>query len=184
MVSTTALASARVANQGAGCTTAAILTALGALGARDLPDLGQATLALGAPVSFGAPALMDYVGLPGRRAALDQRVEALAAEHGVAVKSRSGLVTPLWRPRMRRGEVVIANLALGQEAPGRRGTWGWHPLRPRTYSTGGHSVVVAGVTSRTWVVVDPNHEGIQLWPRPGIAVTVTRIRLKGEEPGV
>jgi len=176
MVSTEALAAARVANRGGACTTAAILAALGALGARTLPDLGAATVALGATVPYGAPALLGYVSLPGRRAPLDLRVEALARTHGIVVRSHSGLVVRGRRLRVRANEVLIANLAVGQEAPGVYGTWGWHPLRPRTYSTGGHSVVLAGVEGRSWVVVDPNHEGVQRWPRPGWAVTVTRIR--------
>jgi hypothetical protein len=81
-----------------------------------------------------------------------------------------------WRPRPGPGEALVVNLAWGQEAPGRSGTWGWHPLRPATYATGGHSVVLAAVEDGEWVVVDPNHEGVQRWPRGGLAVTVTRIR--------
>ncbi len=88
------LEAARVANQGAAGTTPAILTGLGALGARDLPELGAATLALDARVPYGAPALLDYVSLPWRRAPLDRRVEDLAGAHGVAVRSRSRLVLP------------------------------------------------------------------------------------------
>jgi len=176
MLSPGALEAARVANQGAACTTAAVLTGLGALGARDLPELGAATLALGAKARYGAPALLDYVSLPGRRAPLDRRIEALAAAHLAGVRSSSRLVFPGWPLWVRRDEVVIANLAVGQESPGVWGTWGWHPLRPQTYSTGGHSVVVAGVEGRSWLVVDPNFERLQRWPRPGVAVTVTRIR--------
>lgn len=170
------LARVWVANRGAACTTASILAALGALGARDLPELGEGTLALGARVRYGAPGLLDYVGLPGRRAPLDVRVEALAAAHGLDVRSRSGLVAAGWRLRPRSGEALVANLAWGQESPGRYGSWGWHPLRPATYATGGHSVLLAAVQADGWVVLDPNHEGIQRWPRPGLAVTVTRIR--------
>jgi hypothetical protein len=71
----------------------------------------------------------------------------------------------------------VVNLAVGQEQPGRYGTWGWHPLRPRTYSTGGHSVLLATVEpGGAWVVLDPNHRGLQRWPRPGLAVTTTRIK--------
>jgi len=176
MLSPRALEAARVGNQGAACTTAAILAGLGALGARDLPELGAATLALGARAPYGAPALLDYVSLPGRRAPLDRRIEALAAAHLVAVRSSSRLVFPAWPLRVRPEEVLIANLVLGQESPGVWGTWGWHPLRPRTYSTGGHSVVVAGVEGGSWLVLDPNYERLQVWPRPGVAVTVTRIR--------
>lgn len=176
MLSPRALEAARVGNQGAACTTAAILAGLGALGARDLPELGAATLALGARAPYGAPALLDYVSLPGRRAPLDRRIEALAAAHLVAVRSSSRLVLPGWPLRVRPEEVLIANLVLGQESPGVWGTWGWHPLRPRTYSTGGHSVVVVGVEGRSWLVLDPNYERLQRWSRPGVAVTVTRIR--------
>jgi hypothetical protein len=178
MISTDALARAWVPNEGGACTTASILAALGGLGARDLPDLGDATVALGAAESYGAPALLDYVGLPLRPAPLDRCVEALAAAAGLAVRSRSGLVLRGRRPRPEPGEALVVNLAWGQEAPGRYGTWGWHPLRPATYATGGHSVVLAAVEGAGWVVVDPNHRGVQRWPRPGLAVTVTRIRLR------
>jgi hypothetical protein len=170
-----ALAAAWVPNRGAACTTASILAGLGALGARDLPELAAATLALGARQPYGAPALMDYVTLPGRRAPLDVRVEALAAASGLAVRCRSGLVAMGWRLRPRPGEALVANLAWGQEAPGRVGTWGWYALRPSTYNTGGHSVLLVGVEDAGWLVLDPNHEGLQRWPRPGYAVTATRI---------
>jgi hypothetical protein len=173
-----------VLNQGSACTTAAVLAGLGALGARGLPGLGAATLALGASEPFGAPALMDYVGLPGRRAPLDVRIETLAAGCGLAVASRSGLVARGRRVRPASGEALVVNLAVGQEQPGRYGTWGWHPLRPRSYSTGGHSVLLATVEpDGVWVVLDPNHRGLQRWPRPGLAVTTTRIRaLAGSAP--
>lgn len=171
------LEAAWVPNQGAACTTASVLAGLGALGARDLPALGPATLALGAAAAFGAPGLLDYVSWPGRRAPLDVRVEALAAGRGFPVRSRSGLVLPGRRLRPSPDEVLVVNLAWGQEAPGRYGSWGWHPLRPATYWTGGHSVVLAGLTpANGWVVLDPNHQGLQRWPRPGLAVTVTRLR--------
>jgi len=165
-----------VPNQGAACTTASILAGLRALGARDLPDLGAATLALGAREPYGAPALLDYVSLPGRRAPLDRRVEALAAAAGLRVRSRSGLVARGRRLRPAGGVALVANLAWGQEAPGAVGTWGWHALRPATYSTGGHSVLLVAVEGREWLVLDPNHPGLQRWPRPGYAVTATRIR--------
>jgi|SRR5215471_4142741 len=181
MLSPDALEGARVANQGAACTTAAILAALGALGARDLPPLGAATLALGARVPYGAPALLDYVSLAWRRAPLDRRVEELAGAHGAAVRSRSHLVFPGWPLQVRAEEVLVANLAVGQESPGVWGTWGWHLLRPRTYSTGGHSVVVVGVEGRSWLVLDPNYEQLQRWSRPGVAVTVTRIRRSADQ---
>jgi hypothetical protein len=170
-----ALTAAWVRNQGGACTTASILAALGGLGAQGLPDLAGATLALGARVPYGAPALLDYVSLPGRRAPLDLRAEALAAACGLAVRSHSGFVVPGWRLRPSPGEALVANLAWGQERPGVYGTWGWRPLRPATYSTGGHSVVLAAVADRGWLVVDPNHEGVQHWPRPGLVVTVTRL---------
>jgi hypothetical protein len=165
-----------VPNAGGACTTAAVLAGLGGLGARGLPDLGAATLALGAREPFGAPALMDYVSLPGRRAPLDVRIERLASGSGLAVRSHSGLVARGRRVRPAAGVALVVNLAWGQESPGRYGSWGWHPLRPRTYATGGHSVLLAGVEpDGTWVVLDPNHRGLQRWPRPGFAVTTTRI---------
>jgi hypothetical protein len=173
------LASAREPNQGAACTTAAVLTGLRALGAVGLPPLGSAALELGARVPAGAPGLLDYVGVPGmRRAPLDARIEELAARHGLAVRSRTGPVLPVPASRLRPapGEVLIAHLAWGQEAPGRRGAWGWHPLRPSTYTVGGHSVVVAAVErDGSWVVVDSNHAEVQRWARPGVALTVTRL---------
>jgi len=171
-----ALAGVWVANRGAACTTASILAGLGALGARDLPDLAAATVALGAAEPYGAPALMDYVSLPGRRAPLDVRVEALAAAAGLRVRSRSGLVARGLALRPAPGEALVANLAWGQERPGVVGTWGWHALRPATYQTGGHSVLLVAVEGREWLVLDSNHEGLQRWSRPGYAVTATRIR--------
>ena len=176
MLPPNALAAVWVANRGAACTTASILAGLGALGATDLPDLAQATLALGAAVPYGAPGLLDYVGVVGRRAPLDVRVEALAGSRGLRVRSRSGLVALGWRVRPAPGEALVVNLAWGQEAPGTYGTWGWHPLRPSTYATGGHSVLLAGLEGGGWLVLDPNHQGLQRWPRPGVAVTVTRLR--------
>lgn len=174
------LVAAREPNQGAACTTAAVLTGLRALGAAGLPEVTPAAIELGARAPAGAPGLLDYVGLPGmRRAPLDVRIEALAARCGLAVRSRTGPVLPVPTSRLRpdRGEVLIAHLAWGQEAPGRRGAWGWHPLRPTTYSVGGHSVVVAAVEpDGSWAVVDPNHPGLQRWPRPGVPITVTRLR--------
>lgn len=170
------LASLRVPNQGAACTTASVLAGLGALGLEDVPPLGPASLALGAALPYGAPGLLDYVAWPGRRAPLDVRIEALAAGRGLEVRSRSGLVVPGWPLRPGPGEALVVNLAWGQEAPGRYGSWGWHPLRPATYATGGHSVLLAAVTPKGgWLVLDPNWEGLQEWPRPGLAVTVTRL---------
>jgi hypothetical protein len=176
MLPADALAAAWVANRGAACTTASILAGLGALGARALPDLAAATVALCSGEAYGAPALMDYVSLPGRRAPLDVRVEALAAGAGLRVRCRSGLVALGWRLRPAPGEALVANLAWGQESPGVTGSWGWHPLRPATYATGGHSVLLVGVEGREWLVLDPNHEGLQRWPSGGLAVTATRIR--------
>ena len=173
------IASRRVANQGGSCTTAAVLTAFTALGARRLPELGPATLALGAAAEFGPPGLLDYVALPGRRAPLDVRIEALAAACGLCVASRSRPVLPGGpRPPTGDSETVIAHVAYGQEAPGKRGTFGWNPLRPATYATGGHSVVLAGLDSGgRWLVVDSNLEGLQRWERRGWAMAETRIRL-------
>jgi len=166
-----------VPNQGAACTTAAVLAALGSLGARGLPGLEAATLELGASEAFGAPALMDYVTLPGRRAPLDLRIERLASRCGLAVRSRSGLVARGRRVRPAPNQALVVNLAWGQEQPHHYGTWGWHPMRPRTYTTGGHSVLLTAVEPEgSWVVLDPNHRGLQRWPRPGLAVTTTRIR--------
>jgi hypothetical protein len=165
-----------VPNQGASCTTASVLAALGILGARDLPELGAATLALGARSAYGSPALTDYVNLPGRVRALDRRIEALAASRGLPVRSATSLTLPGWTPRLGAGEAVVANLAWGQERPGVYGTWGWHPLRPASYSTGGHSVVLLESAGGAWTVLDPNHQGVQRWPRQGLALTVTRIR--------
>jgi hypothetical protein len=176
MLDVSRLEAAWVPNQGSACTTAAALAGLGALGARGLPDLRAATLALGAAEELGAPALMDYVGLPGRRAPLDLRIEDLAARSALAVRSHSGLVARGRRVRPAPGEALIVNLAWGQEEPGRYGTWGWHPLQPKTYSTGGHSVLLAAVElDGAWVVLDPNHRRLQRWPRPGLAVTTTRL---------
>ncbi|HLH67507.1 MAG TPA: hypothetical protein VKY90_00340 [Candidatus Dormibacteraeota bacterium] len=176
MLTPQALAACWVPNRGAACTTASILAGLRALGARGLPELGEACRRLGASVPYGAPALLDYVALPGRPTPLDRRVERLAAEHGLRVRSRTSPWMP-WR-RLRPGaeEVLVANLAWGQERPGVYGTWGWHPMRPSTYATGGHSVVVVAADAQGWLVLDPNHPGLQRWPRPGLAVTVTRIR--------
>jgi hypothetical protein len=169
------LSSAWVRNQGGACTSACVLIALGALGARRLPELGAATLALGAAAAYGAPGLLDYVSLPGRRAPLDLVIESLASTHGVSVRSRSSLLPPGWPLRPPSRGVLVLHLAWGQEAPGRYGTWGWHPLRPATYSTGGHSVVLAEVRGREWLVVDPNHAEPQVWPRPGWATARTLI---------
>ena len=165
-----------VQNQGAACTSACALAGLGALGVPGLPDLATGS-ALLAGHAFGAPALLDYVTLPNRRAPLDLRIEKLAAEHGIAVRSLSEVVVPGRTVRPAEGEVLIVHLAYGQEAPGRYGSWGWHPLRPLTYSTGGHSVVLAALDGSGWTVLDPNRPGLQTWPRPGIATAKTRLRL-------
>ena len=163
-----------VQNQGAACTSACILAGLGALGATGLPDLATASKYLaGAPL--GAPALLDYVTLPGRRAPLDIRIESLARGHALKVNARSGVAVPGWPLHPASGEVLIVHLAYGQEAPARYGTWGWNPLLPWTYSTGGHSVVLAGVEGSAWTVLDPNRPRLQDWPRPGIATATTRI---------
>ncbi len=165
-----------VQNQGAACTSAAVLAGLGALGARDLPDLATASTFLAGQPN-GAPALLDYVTLPKRRAPLDVRIEQLADGHGLAVSSTSELVLPGWPQRPGEAEVLIVHLAYGQEAPGRYGTWGWNPLVPATYSTGGHSVVLAALDGDGWTVLDPNRPALQNWPRPGIATARTRLRM-------
>jgi len=155
-----------------------VLNALGALGAADLPDLRAASVAL-AGTALSAPALMDYVSLPGRRAVLDLRIEAFAAEHGLAISCRSGVVLPLWPLHPPPVGALIVHLAWGQERPGHYGSWGWRPLRPATYSTGGHSVVLAAEHATGWIVSDPNHEGLQRWPRPGIATALTLLLPRG-----
>jgi hypothetical protein len=171
--------SAWVQNEGAACTTASLLIALGLLKVPSLPALGPTTLALGAAHEYGAPGLLDYVS--GR---LDRRVEALAAERGVAVRSRTGLVLPGWPLRPRPDQVLVAHLAWGQERPGVYGTWGFSPLRPATWWTGGHSVVVLeSVAGGGWRVLDPNHPGIQDWPRRGVAVTATQLHRTPSPPG-
>ena len=153
-----------------------MLTALGAMGASGLPELGPASLALGAASPFGAPGLLDYASWPGRRAPLDARIEALAADHGLAVSSASGITLPGLALEPPAEGVLIVHLAWGQEYPGHYGTWGWHPLRPASYSTGGHSVVLAEAAREGWTVIDPNHPEPQHWPRPGLATARTTIR--------
>lgn len=171
------LAAAREPNQGGSCTTAAILTVLRAMGARDLPELGRATLLLGAAAPYGPPPVRTYLRWPWqRRAPLDRAVEALAAAAGVRVRSRTSIRLPWPAPRPIAGSCLIANLAYGEERPGVRGTWGWNPLRPRTYGYGGHSAVVAAAGERgERLVVDPNWPGVQRWRRPGWSVTATRV---------
>jgi hypothetical protein len=160
-----------------------VLTALRALGAQHLPPLEEATMLLGAPAPLGAPPLRSYLRLPGQaRAALDVRAEALARAHGIEVRSRTSLAPPWPAPSATdRGDcVLIANLAYGQERPGRRGTWGWHALHPATYATGGHSVIFAGVLPGGGrVVIDPNLPAAQRWSSAGWTVTTTRIRRLG-----
>lgn len=166
-----------VHNQGAACTSASVLIALDLLGVSGLPGLGPLSVALGAAVPYGAPGLLDYVSLPGRRAPLDVAIEAVAAAAGRPVRSRTGLVLP-WPPlRTRPGEVLIAHLAWGQERPGRRGGWGFRLFDRATWSTGGHSVVVLRGGRAAWRVLDPNFDQAQDWPRPGVALTATRLRL-------
>lgn len=169
------LRSAWVRNQGGACTSAAVLAGLGSLGALGLPELGAASLLLGAAAPYGAPGLLDYVSWPGRRAPLDVRIEGLAAAHGLSVRSSSGVIPPGWPLQPPADGVLVVHLAWGQEAPGRYGTWGWHPLRPATYSTGGHSVVLVETAGSSWVVLDPNIPEPQRWPRPGWATARTLI---------
>jgi hypothetical protein len=165
-----------IQNQGAACTSACVLAGLGALGAHDLPDLATGSTFL-AGQALGAPALLDYVTLPGRRAPLDLRIEQLATAHGIAVHSISEVVLPGLAQRPGDAEVLIVHLAYGQEAPGRYGTWGWNALNPASYSTGGHSVVLAALDGPGWTVLDLNRPGLQNWPRPGIATARTRLRM-------
>jgi hypothetical protein len=171
-----------VQNRGGACTTASVLAALGALGARRLPELGEATLLLGASSAYGAPALLDYVSLPGRRAPLDLRIERLGHAHGLEVRSRSSVVLPGWPLRPPTDGALVVHLAWGQEAPGRYGSWGWNPFRPATYNTGGHSVVLAEADGRGWLVLDPNHPEPQLWPRPGLATARTLLSARPRPP--
>ncbi|HVD00936.1 MAG TPA: hypothetical protein VNG93_07295 [Candidatus Dormibacteraeota bacterium] len=165
-----------VQNQGAACTSACVLAALGALGAAALPDLATASKYL-AGTPLGAPSLLAYLTLPGRKAPLDIRIESLARGHGLKVSARSEATLPGWPLRPVADEILIVHLAYGQEAPARYGTWGWNPLLPSTYSTGGHSVVLAAVEGSAWTVLDPNRPRLQEWPRPGLATAQTRIRL-------
>jgi hypothetical protein len=165
-----------IQNQGAACTSACVLAALGALGALELPDLATASNFLAGQPN-GAPALLDYVTLPHRRAPLDMRIEELGSRHGITVSSLSEVVLPGRRQRPGESEVLIVHLAYGQEAPGRYGSWGWNPLNPATYSTGGHSVVLAALDGDGWTVLDPNRPRLQNWPHPGIATARTSLRL-------
>lgn len=148
------------------------MAGLAALGAHNLPDLATVTLAL-AQTSYGAPGLLDYVSWPGRRAPLDRRVEALARECGLAIRSHSSAVLPGLSLRPRPDAILVVHLAYGQEAPGRYGSWGWNALVPATYSTGGHSVILAAVAGPGWTVLDPNLPRLQRWPRPGLATART-----------
>ena len=165
-----------VQNRGAACTTACVLAGLGAMGALELPDLAAASGFL-AGGEYAAPGLLDYLSLPNRRAPLDLKIEALAKGHGLAASSQTTVVLPGWPQRPVDGELLIVHLAYGQEAPERYGTWGWHPLVPSTYSTGGHSVVLAALEGSGWTVLDPNRPGLQSWPRAGIATAHTRLSL-------
>ena len=169
------LKSAWVRNQGGACTSAAVLAGLGALGASGLPDLGEGSVLLGAGAEFGAPPLLDYVSWPGRQAPLDFRIESLAAAHGLRVRSSSSVVPPGWPLHPPVDGILVVHLAYGQEGAGRYGTWGWHPLRPATYSTGGHSVVLIETHGPEWLVLDPNLPEPQRWPRPGWATARTLI---------
>lgn len=165
-----------VQNRGAACTSACVLAALGAMGASGLPDLAVGSKFL-AGAEYGAPALFDYVTLPGRRAPLDLKIEALARGHGLPVRSQTTVVLPGLRQRPKPDEVLIVHLAFGQESPEHYGSWGWNALQPSTYSTGGHSVVLAALDGPGWTVLDPNRPALQSWPRPGIATAHTRLGL-------
>lgn len=164
-----------VANEGPSCTTAAVLAGLGLLGVTGLPDLRAGTAELAGGVLM-APALLDYVALPGRPARLDRRIERLATRLGTKVVSRTRPVLPGWPLTTDPATITIAHLAWGQERPGVYGTWGFRPLDRRSWDTGGHSVVVIVGGRARWRVLDPNHPTVQLWPRPGAAVTVTVLR--------
>lgn len=165
-----------VQNRGAACTSACVLAGLGAMGATGLPDLAAASGFL-AGAEYAAPGLFDYVSLPGRRAALDVKVESLARDHGLALSCHTSIVFPGSTQSPNPDEVLIVHLVYGQEAPERYGTWGWNPLVPTSYSTGGHSVVLAALDGPGWTVLDPNRPALQSWPRPGIATAHTRLAL-------
>lgn len=147
------------------------------MGARNLPDLAVATLRMGAAAPYGPPPIRAYLRWPWQRSApLDRAVEALAVGSGLTVRCRTSLCAAWRAPRPRPWSCLVANLAYGQERPGVWGTWGWNPLRPRTYSNGGHSVVVAGTgPDGERLVVDPNWPGLQRWRHPGWSITATRI---------
>ena len=101
-----------VQNRGAACTSACVLAALGAMGASGLPDLAVGSKFL-AGAEYGAPALFDYVTLPGRRAPLDLKIEALARGHGLPVRSQTTVVLPGLRQRPKPDQVLIVHLAFG-----------------------------------------------------------------------
>ncbi len=166
-----------VRNAGAACTSASLLIGLGLLGVPRLPTLPEAARLFGASAELGAPGILDYLAWPGRRAPLDRRVEALAAARGRRVASLTRLVLPGRPLRALPGQVLVAHLLYGQERPRVYGYWGFRLLDRGTWDTGGHSVVLLGPADRGWRVLDPNWEGVQAWPRPGIAVTTTRLRL-------
>lgn len=168
-----------VANRGAACTPASVLMALRLLGVPELPPLDAMSLALGANLPYGAPGLLAYLALPGRRSPLDLAIERVANAGGLPVRARTALVAPWTALRTRPGEVLVAHLAWGQERPNTRGSWGFRPLDVRTWSTGGHSVVVLDGGAAHWRVLDPNHPGVQEWARPGVAVTATRLSRAG-----
>ncbi len=175
-----ALVRHRIANVNASCTTAAALTALGALGASGLPGLAEATrLMSDGGRAYHPPKFTDYIAVPFlRRAPIDVRIERIAAAAGINVRSSTRPCLVPWRLRgPGAGEVVIGNMAFGQEAPGRTGSWGFNLLRPRTWAEGGHSLIIAARRGRGYDVVDSNIDGVQHWARRGLAATSTRVRL-------
>jgi hypothetical protein len=169
------LEAAWVRNQGAACTSACVLAALGALGASRLPSLPEGSVRLGARLPLGAPRVLDYLGMI-RRPPLDLRIEAMARDQGLQLRSQTRLHAPALPLRPLEDGLLIAHLVWGQEAPGRFGSWGWNPLVPASYASGGHSVVLVSADDSGWTVLDPNHPQLQHWPRRGLALSWTAIR--------
>ena len=178
------LLDSHVSNHGNSCTSASLLIALGGLGAKELPELGPATLQFGGQGMYESPKISDYIGIPFlRRAPIDVRVESVAAASGLRVRSKTRLSLVPWRLRApKAGEAVVGHMLKGWEGPGKYGAWNisnsFKFLDRRTWGANGHSVVVAGSEGKKgYAVVDSNHRELQHWPTRGIAVTSTRIRV-------
>src|SRR2546430_6028445 len=102
------------------------------------------TLSLHDALPICAPGLMDYVSLPGRRAPLDLRVEALAAAAGVRVRCRSGLVARGRRGRPGPRGGPGGKPGGGPGGPGGGGAGGGAPPPPRPAPHGGPPPPAAG----------------------------------------